>query len=79
VTAVRAAEARKQGSRLDRLARTPLPTPPDALRLGPLREGAFPSRLHDIGNAAWFGTLLGVAFTVCMVTGLYSHLLQNQP
>ena len=79
MTAVREAAARERGSRLDRLARTPLPAPPDALRLGPLREGAFQSRLHDIGNAAWLGTLLGVGFTVCMVTGLYSHLLQHQP
>jgi hypothetical protein len=65
--------------RLTRLARTPLPAPPEALRVGPLRDGAFPSRLHDVANAAWLGTLLGVAFTVCMVTGWYSHLLQNQP
>jgi hypothetical protein len=65
--------------RLDRLARTPLPAPPEALRVGPLREGAFPSRLHDVANASWLGTVLGVAFVVCMLTGLYSHLLQHQP
>jgi len=39
----------------------------------------FSSRLHDVTNAAWLGTALGVAFTVCLLTGLYSHLLQNQP
>ena len=74
VTSVRSA-----GGPLDRLARTPLPAPPEALRVGPLREGAFPSGLHDVANAAWLGVLLGVAFAVCTVTGLYSHLLQNQP
>lgn len=62
-----------------RLARTPLPLPPAALRVGPLREGAFPSRLHDVANATWLGTALGIAFAVCLLTGLYSHLLQHQP
>lgn len=62
-----------------RLARRPLPQPPGILRLGPLREGVFPSRLHDVANAAWLGYALGAAFGICMVTGLYSHLLQHQP
>ena len=80
MTATRAATASEHaGGRLAGLARTPLPTPPEALRVGPLREGAFPSRLHDVANAAWLGTLLGIAFGVCMLTGLYSHLLQHQP
>ena len=67
------------GGRLARLIRAPLPSPPDTLRAGPFREGAFPSRLHDVGNAAWLGTALGLAFAVCMITGYYSHLLQHQP
>ena len=80
MTATRAVTASEHaGGRLAALASTPLPTPPEALRVGPLREGAFPSRLHDVANAAWLGTLLGVAFGVCMLTGLYSHLLQHQP
>ncbi len=68
-----------RSSALDRLARRPLPAPPATLRVGPLRAGAFPSPLHDVANAARLGTLLGVAFSVCMLTGLYSHLLQHQP
>jgi hypothetical protein len=72
-------EVAARGSALHRLARRPLPAPPLALRVGPLRADAFPSPLHDVANAAWLGTLLGAAFLVCMVTGLYSHLLQHQP
>lgn len=80
MTAIRgAASPADTGGPLRRLARTPLPAPPEALRVGPLREGAFPSRLHDVANASWLGALLGVAFSVCMLTGLYSHLLQHQP
>ena len=64
-----------QSGRLARLARLPLPAPPDALRVGPLRPGAFPSPRHSIADAAG----LGAAFGVCLLTGLYSHLLQHQP
>ena len=55
----------------------PLPTPPDALRIGPLREGAFTSRLHSERVAAQLGRALGIAFGICMLTGLYSHFLQH--
>ncbi|MEY9940939.1 hypothetical protein ABH932_003075 [Streptacidiphilus sp. MAP5-52] len=57
----------------------PLPTPPEALRKGPLREGAFSSRLHDPRTAVVIGRWLGAALIVCFVTGLYSHVLQNPP
>jgi DMSO/TMAO reductase YedYZ molybdopterin-dependent catalytic subunit len=57
----------------------PLPPPPDALRRGPLREGAFPSRLHDAAVAARLGRWLGAAFATCFVTGLVSHYLQQPP
>ncbi|MCB1015997.1 MAG: molybdopterin-dependent oxidoreductase [Acidimicrobiales bacterium] len=37
----------------------------------------FTSRQHDDENAAWLGIALGVAFTVCFVTGVVSHLIQD--
>jgi DMSO/TMAO reductase YedYZ molybdopterin-dependent catalytic subunit len=48
----------------------PLPVPPDQLRVGPLKEGAFNSRLRDERVATWLGLWLGIAFTVCLLTGL---------
>ena len=48
-------------------------------RRGPLAEGAFPSRLHGERSAALLGIALGIAFTVCFVTGLMSHLVQRGP
>jgi hypothetical protein len=54
-----------------------LPAPPERLRVGPLREGAFPSRLHDERVAALLGIWLAVAFGVCMLTGLVSHVAQT--
>lgn len=57
----------------------PLPEPPAVLRQGPLREGAFRSALHDPRTAVVVGRLLGLAFLVCFVTGVVSHLMQNQP
>lgn len=56
-----------------------LPRPPEALRVGPFREGAFRSTLHDEQVAARLGLWLGVTFTVCMVTGLVSHIAQHPP
>jgi len=56
-----------------------LPHPPAALRRGPLREDAFPSRLHDPRVAALLGLWLGVAFGVCFLTGLVSHYMQHPP
>lgn len=58
---------------------TRFPTPPQWLRRGPLREGAFRSALHDERSAALIGTALGVAFAVALVTGVISHELQHPP
>jgi hypothetical protein len=66
-------------STIDRLLGARLPSPPDALRRGPFREGAFPSPLHSERRAARVGLWLGLAFTVCFVTGLISHLIQQPP
>lgn len=49
------------------------------LRRGPLREGAFTSRLHTERAAALLGVALGVSFSVCFLTGLLSHLIQQPP
>ncbi|MCL9796110.1 molybdopterin-dependent oxidoreductase [Frankia sp. AgKG'84/4] len=62
-----------------RLLTRRLPPPPVALRRGPLREGAFPSRLHDPRMAALLGLWLGVTFGVCFLTGLVSHFMQHPP
>jgi DMSO/TMAO reductase YedYZ molybdopterin-dependent catalytic subunit len=59
--------------RLDR--RLPERPPP----VGPFREDAFRSRLHGERTAAMLGIALGVAFTVCFVTGLISHFIQRGP
>ena len=64
---------------LDRVLGARLPAPPDALRRGPFREGAFPSPLHSERRAARTGAVLGVAFTVCFLTGLLSHWVQQPP
>lgn len=39
----------------------------------------FRSALHDERTAAWLGIALGVSFSVCFATGLWSHLQQNPP
>lgn len=57
----------------------PLPPPPDVLRRGPFRAGAFSSRLHDPVVTALVGRWLGIAFLTCFVTGLISHVLQQPP
>lgn len=41
--------------------------------------GRFRSPAHTPAVAARVGTWLGVAFTVCFATGVYSHLLQHPP
>jgi DMSO/TMAO reductase YedYZ molybdopterin-dependent catalytic subunit len=64
---------------LDRVLGARLPAPPDALRRGPFREGAFPSPLHSERRAARTGALLGTAFAVCFLTGLISHWVQQPP
>src|SRR5271156_4708167 len=44
-----------------------------------LRQDVFRSKLHDQRNAALLGSALGVTFTICFVTGLYSHFAQHPP
>jgi hypothetical protein len=43
----------------------------------PLRQHAYQSPLRDERLAAWLGASLGVLFSVCFATGLYSHLQQH--
>ena len=43
----------------------------------PLRQHAYQSPLRDERLAAWLGAALGVLFTVCFLTGLYSHIHQH--
>jgi hypothetical protein len=35
--------------------------------------------VHSERNAAWLGICLGVAFGICFLTGLLSHLIQHPP
>jgi hypothetical protein len=41
------------------------------------RDRALESPLHDERTASILGVALGVAFTTCFLTGIYSHLLQH--
>lgn len=66
-------------SRLDRLLGARLPDPPERLRRGPFRAGAFPSPLHSERRAARTGVWLGLAFLVCFLTGVVSDLIQSGP
>lgn len=65
--------------RLPNLLRQPLPQPPEALRLGPLKEGAFSSRLRSTRLTGQLGIALALAFGVCYFTGLISHFIQHPP
>ncbi len=56
-----------------------IPPPPAWLRRGPLRAGAFSSRLHDPRVASLLGIWLGVAFGTAFATGLVSHFMQHPP
>ncbi|CAN5860933.1 molybdopterin-dependent oxidoreductase [soil metagenome] len=42
-------------------------------------QGSFSSPLHDERIAAALGIALGVSFSVCFATGLFSNLLQDNP
>ena len=42
-------------------------------------HGRFVSPLHTEAVAARLGVALGVTFTICALTGAYSHLLQHEP
>jgi hypothetical protein len=57
----------------------PLPQPPAVLRRGPLRPGAFQARARDAVTTVRLGSVLGVAFVICFVTGLISHFAQRPP
>ncbi|WFE93483.1 molybdopterin-dependent oxidoreductase [Micromonospora sp. WMMD987] len=59
--------------------RASLPTPPEALRRGPLRPGRFPSEVRSTRLTSQLGVALGVTFTVCFLTGLLSHLVLDPP
>ena len=50
-----------------------LTTDPEA----PLRQGVYRSALRDERLAAILGASLGVLFSVCFLTGLYSHIQQH--
>lgn len=39
----------------------------------------FTSGLHDETMAARLGAALGISFSICALTGVYSHLLQSEP
>jgi len=49
----------------------------DRLRVGPLAPDAFPSPRHEQRTAAILGLLLGVAFSLCFLTGLFDHFAQE--
>lgn len=69
----------KDSKRKERAKRRASLTPSDHLRMGPLREGAFTSKLHSTKNAAWLGFALLATFSICFITGLISHGIQNPP
>ena len=48
-------------------------------RVATVRDEALARPAHDDRTAAILGIALGVSFTVCFLTGLYSHLLQQPP
>lgn len=43
----------------------------------PFRDGAFSTFLHNPRTATVLGRLIAVAFALCLLTGLYSHFLQE--
>lgn len=65
--------------RVPRLDLRILTSPPERLRVGPLREGAFTSRLRSDRLASLLGIWLGVTFSICFATGVVSHLIQQPP
>jgi DMSO/TMAO reductase YedYZ molybdopterin-dependent catalytic subunit len=70
---------RRARPRLTALLRVPLPAPPESLRRGPFREGAFRSRVRSPWLTSRLGVALGICFAVCFATGLVSHLIQHPP
>lgn len=70
---------RRVVGRVDQFLHRPLPTPPAALRRGPLRRQAFPSRLRSPRLTSQLGLVLGIAIGICFATGFLSHLIQHPP
>ena len=66
-------------------ARLRWPEPPPAVRRwvpepgGPIAPSASSSKLHDDRIAARLGIALAVTFSVCFLTGLWSHVQQDPP
>jgi hypothetical protein len=48
-------------------------------RLQSIQSDVFTSSLHDQRNAAILGSALGVMFTICFLTGMYSYFAQHPP
>ena len=46
---------------------------------GPLPVGTFTSPIRDERTAAVLGAAVGIGFTVCFLTGVLSHLIQDPP
>src|SRR5690349_13234178 len=59
--------------------RKPLAPPPDTLRRGPLRRGAFAAGQRSPRLTSLLGSALAVTFLVCFATGLLSHFIQHPP
>ena len=61
------------------------PEPPPAVRRwvpepgGPIAPPASTSKLHDDRIAARLGIALAVTFSICFLTGLWSHVQQDPP
>jgi DMSO/TMAO reductase YedYZ molybdopterin-dependent catalytic subunit len=70
---------RELGARANHWVQAPLPQPPAALQRGPLRPGAFDSKLRSPRLTSLLGLALAVAFAVCFLTGLLSHFIQHPP
>jgi hypothetical protein len=70
---------RKPRPRVRTVLDRPVPAPPERLRRGPFRPGAFPSALRSTRLTSHAGLALAVAFGVCFLTGLLSHLIQHPP
>ena len=52
---------------------------PETLRRGPFRRDAFESKLRSPRLTSLLGSALAVAFSICFLTGLISHLIQHPP
>lgn len=45
----------------------------------PALEERFTSEARQVRTAAWLGLALGITFTTCFLTGVWSHLAQHPP